>query len=116
MATRSGKSKLSTRKKAAAKKPPREPGARSQTRRIDSQPDLVPADLRDREIYELHRLFLQIMEGDRLLTISNETKGHYLTVMRSLTAKLSVPGKPLSEIISEMMAETAPLIFRLMQS
>ncbi|HTW86475.1 MAG TPA: hypothetical protein VMD75_00590 [Candidatus Binataceae bacterium] len=69
----------------------------------------------DPEIFEIHRRFIQVMEGDRLLTISAETRGHYLTVMRSLTAKLSVPGKPLSEILSEMMSEAAPLIFQVMQ-
>lgn len=69
----------------------------------------------DPEIFEVHRRFIQVMEGDRLLTISAETRGHYLTVMRSLTAKLSVPGKPLSEILSEIMSEAAPLIFQVMQ-
>jgi hypothetical protein len=69
----------------------------------------------DPEIFEVHRRFIQVMEGDRLLTISAETRGHYVTVMRSLTAKLSVPGKPLSEILSEIMSEAAPLIFQVMQ-
>ncbi len=71
--------------------------------------------LHDPEVFEVHRQFIEIMENGRLLTISTEMRGHYLTVMRSLTAKLSVPGKPLSEIVSEMMSEAAPLIFKVMQ-
>ena len=42
----------------------------------------------DREIYETHRLFLKVMENDRLPTISDETKASYLAVFKSLTEKL----------------------------
>ncbi|MGA2408827.1 MAG: hypothetical protein ABSG46_00350 [Candidatus Binataceae bacterium] len=69
----------------------------------------------DREIIELHRRYVEVMEGDRLASISDESKTHYLRVLRSLTDKLAVPGKPLSEVVGEMMAEAAPLLFQAMQ-
>ena len=39
-------------------------------------------------------------------------KQHYLAVMKSLTEKLAMPSKPLSEILGEMMAEAGPMISR----
>ncbi|HTT74716.1 MAG TPA: hypothetical protein VMF50_01900 [Candidatus Binataceae bacterium] len=73
------------------------------------------ANLLDEEIRAIHRRYIEVMEGDRLDEISDETKTHYLRVLRSLTEKLSVPGKPLSEVVGEMMAEAAPLLFQAMQ-
>ena len=102
----------------AAKKRTTKSIARRRPVRRTSAPRKSPAAApqpKDLEIFEVHRRFIQVMEGGRLLTISTETRGHYLTVMRSLTAKLAVPGKPLSEILSEIMSEAAPLIFRVMQ-
>jgi hypothetical protein len=69
---------------------------------------------RDREIFEAHRKYIETMEA-RLQTISDDTKGHYLKVLVSLTEKLAIPGKPLSEIVGEMMSEAAPLLFQAMQ-
>jgi hypothetical protein len=69
----------------------------------------------DQEIYEVHRRFIQVMENERLAAISDETKTHYLRVLKSLTDKLTIPGKPLSEVIGEMMSEAAPLLFQTMQ-
>lgn len=69
----------------------------------------------DQEIYVTHRRYMQIMEEQRLSSISGESKTFYLTVLKSLTSKLEVPGKPLSEIMREMMAEAAPLILQVMQ-
>jgi len=69
---------------------------------------------RDREIFEAHRNYIDAMEA-RLETISDATKGHYLKVLVSLTEKLAIPGKPLSEIVGEMMSEAAPLLFQAMQ-
>ncbi|HUN59576.1 MAG TPA: hypothetical protein VMU41_15800 [Candidatus Binataceae bacterium] len=69
----------------------------------------------DHEIKEVHRRYIEVMEGARLDGISDETKAHYLRVLRSLTEKLAVPGKPLSEVVGEMMAEAAPLLFQAMQ-
>jgi hypothetical protein len=69
----------------------------------------------DREIYEVHRRFVEVMETDRLATISPDTKGHYLRIMRSLAEKLAVPTKPLTEIVGEIMSEAAPLLFQAMQ-
>jgi hypothetical protein len=69
---------------------------------------------RDQEIFQAHRKYIEMMEA-RLETISDDTKSHYLKVLVSLTEKLAVPGKPLSEIVGEMMAEAAPLLFQAMQ-
>jgi hypothetical protein len=69
---------------------------------------------RDQEIFEAHRKYIETMEA-RLETIGDETKAHYLKVLVSLTEKLAIPGKPLSEIVGEMMAEAAPLLFQAMQ-
>ena len=72
------------------------------------------ANPRDQEIFDAHRRYIEIMEA-RLEVISDDTKGHYLRVLVSLTEKLAVPGKPLSEIVGEMMSEAAPLLFQAMQ-
>lgn len=69
---------------------------------------------RDKEIFEAHRKYIEIMEA-RLEMISDDTKGHYLKMLVSLTEKLAIPGKPLSEIVGEMMSEAAPLLFQAMQ-
>jgi hypothetical protein len=69
---------------------------------------------RDNEIFEAHRKYIEAMEA-RFDTISDEAKGHYLRVLVSLTEKLAVPGKPLSEIVGEIMSEAAPLLFQAMQ-
>ena len=58
----------------------------------------------DQEIFDAHRKYIEAMES-RLDTISDETKAHYLKVLVSLTEKLSVPGKPLSEVVGEIMSE-----------
>jgi hypothetical protein len=71
-------------------------------------------DPMDKEIFEAHRKYIATMEA-RLETISDEAKGHYLRVLVSLTEKLAIPGKPLSEIVGEMMGEAAPLLFQAMQ-
>lgn len=72
------------------------------------------SDPRDQEIYDMHRRYILAME-DRLPSISESTKGHYLGVLKSLTEKLLAPGKPLSEVVSEVMSEAAPLLFQAMQ-
>jgi hypothetical protein len=69
----------------------------------------------DIEICEVHRRFMLVMEDERLSTISDETKARYLAMLKSLTDKLETPGKPLSEIVGEMMSETASLLFQAMQ-
>jgi hypothetical protein len=69
---------------------------------------------RDQEICEAHRKYIEAMEA-RLEAIGDDTKSHYLKVLVSLTEKLAIPGKPLSEIVGEMMSEAAPLLFQAMQ-
>ncbi len=73
------------------------------------------SDPMDQEIYVIHRRYMQVMEEQRLSSISGESKTFYLTVLKSLTSKLEVPGKPLSEVMREMMAEAAPMILQVMQ-
>jgi hypothetical protein len=69
----------------------------------------------DQEIHDIHKRFVLVMENDRLPTISDETKASYLAVFKSLTEKLATAGKPLSEVVGEIMSETAPLLFQAMQ-
>jgi hypothetical protein len=69
---------------------------------------------RDKEIFEAHRKYIETMEA-RLETIADDAKVHYLKILVSLTEKLAVTGKPLSEIVGEMMSEAAPLLFQAMQ-
>jgi hypothetical protein len=68
----------------------------------------------DQAIHDTHRMYVAAME-ERLPTISEQSRERYLAVLRSLTDKLAIPSKPLSEIISETMAEAAPLLFQAMQ-
>jgi len=70
---------------------------------------------KDQEIYEAHRRYVQVMEELRLAMLSDDTKTHYLAILRSVTEKLAIPSKPLSEVVAEMMAEAAPLLFQAMQ-
>jgi hypothetical protein len=69
----------------------------------------------DCEIYEVHRVFVEVMESHRLGSISADTKEQYLRIMQSLAGKLAIPSKPLSEIVGEVMSEAAPLLFAAMQ-
>ncbi len=70
----------------------------------------------DQQIIEAHRRYVEVMEEIRLESISLETKERYLHIISSLTEKLALPSKPLSEIVGEMMAEAAPFLFQTMQS
>lgn len=72
-------------------------------------------DPTDLAIVEIHRRFVSAMETIRLETISPEMKERYLHVMQSLTEKLEMPSKPLTEILGEVMAEAGPFIFQAMQ-
>lgn len=65
-------------------------------------------------ISEIHQRFFLVME-ERLATAEEHTRINYMTVMTSLTAKLEVPGKPLPEIVRELMSEAAPLLFAVMR-
>jgi hypothetical protein len=69
---------------------------------------------KDQQIVEIHRRYIEVMEN-RLASISEGSKDQYLKVLESLTAKLAIPTKPLSEIVGEMMAEAAPLLLQAMQ-
>jgi hypothetical protein len=73
-----------------------------------------PSDPQARAIFEVHRRYIEVME-QRLAGVEDQTRINYVTIMTSLTEKLSIPGKPLSEIVREMMAEAGPLLFQVMQ-
>jgi hypothetical protein len=73
-----------------------------------------PADPQARVIYEIHRRYIEVME-ERLTMVEEQTRTRYIAVMTSLTEKLAVPGKPLSEIVREVMAEAGPILFQVMQ-
>lgn len=74
------------------------------------------SDPRDKQIYHAHRRFLMVMEEQRLVTMNEQTKNSYLAVLTSVTDKLEAPGKPLAEVVRELMAEAAPFLFQTMQS
>ncbi|MGO9057117.1 MAG: hypothetical protein ACLQU2_06975 [Candidatus Binataceae bacterium] len=73
-----------------------------------------PTDPQARVIYQIHRRYIEVME-QRLTTVEEQTRIRYIAVMTSLTEKLAVPGKPLSEIVREVMAEAGPILFQVMQ-
>ena len=73
-----------------------------------------PSDPQARAIFELHRRYIEVME-QRLTMVEERTRTSYIAVMTSLTEKLAVPGKPLSEIVREVMAEAGPILFQVMQ-
>ena len=72
-------------------------------------------DPTDLAIVDIHRRFVAAMETIRLETMTPEMKQRYLMVMKSLTEKLELPSKPLTEILGEVMAEAGPFIFQAMQ-
>jgi hypothetical protein len=74
-----------------------------------------PTDPQARAIFDVHRRYIEVME-QRLSMVEEPTRANYLAVMTALTEKLAVPGKPLSEIVREMMAEAGPMLFQVMQS
>jgi hypothetical protein len=74
------------------------------------------SDPLDQQIYDAHRRYIEAMENIRLESISKETKEKYLRIISTLTEKLAMPSKPLSEIIGEMMTEAAPFLFQSMQN
>ena len=74
-----------------------------------------PTEPQARAIFEIHRRYIEVME-QRLSMVEEQTRINYLAVMTSLTEKLAIPGKPLSEIVREVMAEAGPVLFQIMQA
>jgi hypothetical protein len=68
----------------------------------------------DRQIVATHRRFVKAMDG-RLGSMSVETKERYFAVLSTLVEKLEASGKPMREVMQEMMAEAATLILQEMQ-
>lgn len=74
------------------------------------------SDPKDKQIHDAHRRFLMVMEEQRLVTMNEQTKSSYLAILTSVTDKLEAPGKPLSEVVRDVMVEAAPFLFQTMQS
>src|SRR5208282_876762 len=70
-----------------------------------------PTDPHARAIFEIHRRYIEVMET-RLTMVEEQTQVNYLSVMTKLTEKLAIPGKPLSEVVREIMAEAGPMLFQ----
>ncbi len=73
-----------------------------------------PMDPQVRAIFEIHRRYIEVME-QRMTMVEEQTRINYVAVMTSLTEKLAIPGKPLSEVVREIMAEAGPILFQVMQ-
>ena len=68
----------------------------------------------DRQIIATHRRFVKAMDG-RLDSMSFESKERYFAVLATLVEKLETNGKPMREIMQEMMTEAASVILQEMQ-
>lgn len=64
----------------------------------------------ERDIRDVHERFMAVM-GERVMTMQLDTKERYFAVVSSLVSKLEDQNKPLRDILQEMMAEAASLIF-----
>jgi len=69
----------------------------------------------DRQIVATHRRFVKAMDG-RLDSMSFESKERYFAILSTLVEKLETNGKPMREIMQEMMAEAAGLILQELQN
>jgi hypothetical protein len=69
----------------------------------------------DRQIVATHKRFVKAMDG-RLATMSAESKERYFAVLSALVGKLETNGKPMREIMQEMMAEAANVILQELQN
>jgi hypothetical protein len=69
----------------------------------------------DRQIVATHRRFVKAMDG-RLGTMSVESKERYFAVLSSLVTKLETNGKPMRDVMQEMLSEAANLILQELQS
>jgi hypothetical protein len=69
----------------------------------------------DRQIVATHRRFVKAMDG-RLGSMSFESKERYFAVLSTLVAKLETNGKPMREVMQEMMTEAASMIFQELQN
>ena len=69
----------------------------------------------NRQIVATHRRFVKAMDG-RLDSMSFDSKERYFAVLSTLVDKLETNGKPMREIMQEMMTEAASVIFQELQS
>lgn len=65
----------------------------------------------DSDISMVHQRFLVAMEG-RLPDMNLEMKERYFAMLSNLVSKLEVQEKSLRDVLREMMAESAHLLFR----
>ena len=68
----------------------------------------------DRQIVTTHRRFVKAMDG-RLADMSVDSKERYFGVLASLVEKLETNGKPMRDIMREMVAEAGSVILLEMQ-
>jgi hypothetical protein len=65
----------------------------------------------DRQIVATHRRFVKAMDG-RLPDMGADTKERYFAVLSVLVAKLEDAGKPLKEVMQEMVSEAGHMILQ----
>lgn len=65
----------------------------------------------DRQIAATHRRFVKAMDG-RLGDMSADTKERYFAVLSVLVAKLEDAGKPLKEVMHELVSEAGHVILQ----
>lgn len=68
----------------------------------------------DRQIVSTHRRFVKAMDT-RLGSMSFDTKERYFAVLSALVGKLETSDKPLRDVMQEMLAEAASVIFQELQ-
>jgi hypothetical protein len=68
----------------------------------------------DRQIVQTHRRFVKAMDS-RLASMAADTKERYFAVLSLLVGKLESSDKPIRDVMQEMMAEAASVIFQEMQ-
>jgi hypothetical protein len=68
----------------------------------------------DRQIVSTHRRFVKAMDA-RLGSMSFDTKERYFAVLSALVGKLETSDKPMRDVMQEMLAEAASVIFQELQ-
>ncbi len=70
--------------------------------------ELISKDT-DKQIAATHRRFQRAMEA-RLKGMRLESKERYFAVLGALVSRLEDPGKPLRQVLQEVLMEAAPYI------
>jgi hypothetical protein len=75
---------------------------------MDNTAELISRDL-DKQIIATHKRFQKAMQA-RLGTMSLGTKERYFAVLSLLVTKLEEPGRPLRDVLQDVLIESAPYI------